>query len=140
MVMIIIGSVYISNCTIQKMIPIWMIVFGSLLIIKNISTLIQRVRALRFRNEEKHSSTFLTVFDSFIALFLIIWFICGNIWVYSNAKSVQYTDSTDSSTYCNQMAFQFAFWLITIIYIVIVFSCLLFCCTICFTIFIPTKK
>lgn len=43
--MVTIGGIYIKRCTFQIMIPIWLIVFGSLLIIKNLSTLIQRIRA-----------------------------------------------------------------------------------------------
>jgi hypothetical protein len=43
--MIALGSVYIRKCTIQKMIPVWLIVFGSLSIIKNLSTLFQRIKS-----------------------------------------------------------------------------------------------
>jgi len=43
--MIFIGSFYIEECSFQKMIPIWLIVFGALSIIKNLSTLIQRIKA-----------------------------------------------------------------------------------------------
>ena len=43
--MIVIGSINLKNCALQKMVPIWLIVFGSLSIIKNLSTLIQRIKA-----------------------------------------------------------------------------------------------
>jgi hypothetical protein len=43
--MVVIGGIYIKQCTFQIMIPIWLIVFGSLLAIKNLSTLIQRIKA-----------------------------------------------------------------------------------------------
>ncbi len=43
--MIIIGSLYLKQCTFQIMIPIWLIVFGALSIVKNLSTLIQRIKA-----------------------------------------------------------------------------------------------
>ena len=149
--MIAIGIVDMKNCSMQKMIPIWLILFGALAIIKNLSTLIQRVKSFRTRGnngpsvntDQSHqtsSSTLLNVFDSFMALFLIIWFICGNIWVYTNASRVQHDDSTLVLTYCNALTFKFAFWIITSIYIVLSLACAFFCCTICFTIFLPTYE
>ena len=44
-VMIIIGALNVKNCTIQTLIPIWLIVAGGLSIIKNSSTLVQRIKA-----------------------------------------------------------------------------------------------
>ena len=140
-IMISVGSIYIKECPIQKMIPIWLIVFGALSVIKNLSTLFQRLKYIRNnRSEESSSNTFLNVFDSFIALFLIIWFVCGNIWVYSNFLRVQHSNKDDTATYCSHLTYLLAFWIINSIYILIALACLIFCCTICFTIFLPTKK
>lgn len=136
--MIVVGSLYVKNCSFQIMIPIWLIVFGALSIIKNLSTLIQRIKALN--NGESSSSTVLNVFDSFMALFLIVWFLCGNYWVYHNKSLVQYDHPSIEATFCNSTTYLTAFWVITSIYIVIGAGLLLFCCTVCFTIFIPTKK
>jgi len=136
--MIAVGSIYVKNCSFQIMIPIWLIVFGALSIIKNLSTLIQRIKALN--NGESNSSTVLNVFDSFMALFLIVWFLCGNYWVYHDRNLVQYSDPSNEETFCNSTTYLTAFWVITSIYIVIGAGILLFCCTVCFTIFIPTKK
>merc|ERR1712127_216720 len=112
------------------MIPIWLIVFGALSIIKNLSTLIQRIKALN--NGESNSSTVLNVFDSFMALFLIVWFLCGNYWVYHDRNLVQYSDPSNEETFCNSTTYLTAFWVITSIYIVIGAGILLFCCTVCF--------
>jgi hypothetical protein len=138
---VLVGIIYIKECPIQRMIPIWLIIFGALLIIKNLSTLIQRIRYLPSdaQDRQKSSSTLLNLFDSFMALFLIIWFVCGNIWTYSNYEHVQYRNATES-TYCKQLVYLSAFWTITSIYILICMACLIFCCTVCFTIFLPTKK
>lgn len=139
--MISLGIMYLKSCPMQKMIPLWLIVFGALAIIKNLSTLIQRIKAFRRRSDShQSSSTFLDVFDSFMALFMIIWFVCGNIWVYQNYYKVQYVDKDIHATYCNQLVYLFSFWIITSIYIFLVLACFIFCCTICFTIFLPTKE
>ena len=39
-----IGIIYIHQCPVQKMIPIWLIIFGAFLMIKNLSTLFQRIK------------------------------------------------------------------------------------------------
>lgn len=138
-VMIIIGSYYLKSCPIQNMIPIWLVIFGSLLIIKNISTLVQRINSLK-KGEEKSSSTAMNVFDSLMSMFIAGWFVCGNIWTYNIRNQVQFDNKLDLATYCSKTTFLFSFWLITSIYILICVGCLTFCITVCLTIFIPSKE
>lgn len=138
-IMILIGSLYLKACSFQIMIPIWLIVFGALSIIKNLSTLIQRIKALN-SPDSNYSSTVLNIFDSFMALFLIVWFLCGNYWIYHDSSLVQYTEPLIEATYCHKTTYLFAFWVITSIYILIGAGILLFCFSVCCTIFIPTKK
>lgn len=137
-IMVILGFYYLNKCTIQKMIPIWLIVFGVLMLVKNISTLVHRINAIK-KGDEKSSSTILSVLDSFMSIFVVVWFVCGNIWVYSIKSQVQHTDPSEFSTFCSKTTYLFSFWFITSIYIVAGFACLTFCFTICLTIFIPTK-
>lgn len=135
-IMIVIGAVHLQNCKIQKMIPIWLIVFGSLAIVKNISTLFQRIKS---RLDEYGGSKLLSLFDSFLGLFLIIWFICGNVWTYPNYTKYVSNDP-NSNDYCHVVVINFAFWIITAVYILIALACIIFCCTICLTILIPSKQ
>ncbi len=144
--MIAIGVLNINNCSMQKMIPFWLIMFGALSVIKNLSTLIQRIKSFRTKSSvnsdqnQSSSNTILNVFDSFMALFLIIWFICGNIWVYANYNQVQYVDNSLEPTYCDRLTYLFSFWIITSIYLLITLGCIFFCGTICFTIFVSTSE
>jgi hypothetical protein len=62
-----------------------------------------------------------------ISLFAGIWFIIGNVWVFSKNSTVQYADST-LGTYCNQTLYMYAFWSIIATYILMVVSC---CCSLC---------
>jgi hypothetical protein len=120
--------------------------FGALSVIKNLSTLIQRIKSFRAKSSvntdqnQSSSNTILNVFDSFMALFLIIWFVCGNIWVYANFSKVQYIDNSLEQTYCDRLTYLFAFWIITSMYLLITLGCIFFCCTICFTIFVSTSE
>jgi hypothetical protein len=52
-------------------------------------------------------------------LWFLAWFIAGNVWVFSNKSYVQYTDPTNTSTYCQQTLYSAAFGLIISTYIVV---------------------
>jgi hypothetical protein len=66
-----------------------------------------------------------------ISLFAVIWFIIGNVWVFSKHSTVQYTNSS-LGTYCNQTLYQYAFWSIIVSYILTVVSgCCSGCSTVC---------
>lgn len=90
--------------------------------------------------DNKPSSTMLSVFDSLMTLIIIVWFLCGNYWVYHDRHLVQYTDPAMEATYCNKTTYLFTFWFLNSVYILLGASVILFCCTIFFTIFIPSKK
>ena len=51
-----------------------------------------------------------------------------------------YKNETINEVYCNQITYELSFWVITIIYLIIGLSCLVFCCSVCCTIFITPKK
>jgi len=136
--MIIVGVSTMGKCPIEPLIPIWLIVSGGLSVIKNLSTLVQRIKALNIKSEKK-GNVFWNVFDTLIAFFLFGWFIVGNFWVYQNYNAMISQPNTKLT--CDYTSFYLSFWVITGVYILVAFSCLLFCCTICFTIFIsPNKK
>lgn len=111
------------------MIPVFLIVFGAVYLTRyTIAT------CLRFgsRNDDEiatesdtDTSRFFNVFLFFVDLFLVVWFIIGSVWVYGNYSEVQYHDSSALS-YCNGVAYLFAFWFTTIHYIV--FGMCMFCC------------
>lgn len=134
--MIIIGAIHFNDCSLQRLIPIWLIVSGFLTITKNISTFVERIKN---RNENQTGNKILTIFDSFLSIAIIIWFICGNIWTYSNYSKVQTADPLKDN-YCHSVVYYFSFWIITSIYILLILACIIFCCTICITLFLPSKK
>ena len=45
--------------------------------------------------------------------------VAGNIWVYGTFSEVQHKNETISSTYCDHTTYWFAFWLITLVYILV---------------------
>lgn len=65
--------------------------------------------------------------SSVIELFLFAWFICGNVWVYS-VKDIVTNDSPTAASYCNYTCYYFAFWSITVSWILIGLFCCCCCC------------
>lgn len=86
----------------QPLIPIWMIVmsagslvWNSIILIRNIIMMLKRSHDPEFN----FSSIILDCFNCLLLLFLIGWFIFGNILVYSKWNLVQY-DSNEANNYC----------------------------------------
>ncbi|CAF1432138.1 unnamed protein product [Adineta ricciae] len=59
-----------------------------------------------------------------LGLFVVIWFIIGNVWVFTAKKTVQFSDPTNPATYCHSAVFNCAFVTIIITYVSL-------CCGIC---------
>ncbi|XP_072349641.1 transmembrane protein 272-like isoform X1 [Scyliorhinus torazame] len=115
-----IGTIYLDSCTKQYMIPIFLIVSGSTTIFFLMISLIPCPP-----NDESNNSNLLKigrVCDRLELLFSTIWFIAGNVWIYSIYKP-EYIDQS-SPDYCNKTLYLFAFWSTTVIYIL--FALMLF--------------
>lgn len=132
--MIVIGAIYKDQCTIERYIPIWLIVAGVFGCISSIVRTASNCYTLFTKrgdaadaegaNNKIQTKGCLT---SLIELFLFAWFIAGNVWVYSVRNSVQYTNPVEGS-YCHQTVYLFSFWLITLSWILSVLFCCCCCC------------
>ncbi|CAL1263305.1 unnamed protein product [Larinioides sclopetarius] len=127
-IMITVGSEYIHDCPVQKMIPISLIVSGSLALLSNIINFIDRFR--RFSESglpRKH--TVIGWINVFLNLFLLSWFLATCYWVYS--ARVQFK-SDDLDTYCHPHLYGFVYWLLNLIFIffgtMVLISGLMMCC------------
>lgn len=124
--MLAIGIVHLNNCPLEPKIPVWLIVLGitgliNCLIRLTTSIIIQ----LRFRKGKSvifHEPLPIFLVTTLIGIFIFIWFCLGNAWVF-NVKSTQQSNDKSSNTYCNQICYDFAFWSIISLWIVV---CLIF--------------
>ncbi|CAL1263303.1 unnamed protein product [Larinioides sclopetarius] len=126
-VMIVIGAEYFNDCPVQKMIPISLIVAGSVALLSNIVNFWDRFK--RFSETgmpKKH--TVIGWINILLNLFLAAWFVATCYWVYS--ADVQYNEET-STSYCNPHLYGFVYWLLNFIFIffgaMIVVSALMMC-------------
>jgi len=119
--MIVIGSYHLHDCKAEKMIPIYLIVLGVVGLVKNLLNLGKKMKAhLTGDDDATRESTRESSLDNLITLFIVIWFIAGNVWIY---RVYMPTDEE-----CNTHLYLFAFWLTTSTYIVV---CLLVSCILC---------
>lgn len=135
---IVIGALYLDDCPLEKYIPIYLVVTGS------ISMLYCCCGRCCNREQEDEGSFIDKVkvnVSRFCALCVIAWFIAGNVWVFSSYGDL----STDpaSGNYCHPIAFNFAFWYIIVMYslcgvFVLVVACC-FCAAAC-TCTCPERK
>jgi len=130
--MIVIGATHLNDCPIERFIPIWLIVAGSFATFNGLSTFFARVRAHWNKSEEVPWE--LTPCDGLIGCFLIIWFICGTVWVFMSYGNL--SEDPASLSYCDPMVYEFAFWIIVFAYCflwlgVLGWCCCRLCCSTC---------
>lgn len=122
--MIVIGAIYVSDCPRQTYIPIYLIVGGCAGILKTVLSLGQRIKNRCENRDDENART--NPFDGTLNCFIVIWFIAGNVWIYSIASDHDDKDS-DSIKYCNKVLYQYAFWMTTGMYILMISTWLIFC-------------
>uniref|UniRef100_H2ZX55 Uncharacterized protein n=1 Tax=Latimeria chalumnae TaxID=7897 RepID=H2ZX55_LATCH len=109
-----IGVVYLDSCPAQKLIPIYLIVSGSIFLFFLFASFIP------CGNEDEPSQTWTPsgVCCGILMLFQFCWFIAvGNVWIYSIYQP-DYI-STMSLRYCHRVLYLYAFWITTLVYILV---------------------
>jgi len=134
--MIVIGALNLSNCPIQRFIPIWLVVAGST------SALLQLINlCMKYARKDEELQEHLEHEggpgsgktgnagpNGLLGCFNFAWFIAGNVWVFSVHNKVQYDNSALLDTYCDATTYKLAFWGILSAYIFIGFFCCCGCC------------
>ena len=81
----VIGSYHLHDCKAEKMIPIYLIVLGVVGLLKNLINLAKKLKAHLANDDDGsaiQSSTRESFLDNLITLFIVVWFIVGNVWIY----------------------------------------------------------
>ncbi|KAF5308815.1 hypothetical protein FQR65_LT06048 [Abscondita terminalis] len=120
-IMLCVGAITFHDCPIKPIIPIYLIVAGSIGIVTKILPIINQ----KFLKRQ--------IVEHFLGcLFFIefVWMILGSVWIYSIYEPPY--EPTGDELYCNKTTYLFAFWLLTLNYIFLVIMisipCLIFCC------------
>lgn len=135
---LIIGSIYLNECPIQKYIPVWLIGFGVYgLFYALISTFEKTYEFYRKKSDPEYKFNKLVAIKTIIGLFGFAWLIAGSVWVYKIYGTVDYNNEM-SPNYCQKDAYLFAFSVLTTIYSIGGFMCCCVCC--CLSIYLICGK
>ncbi|XP_047461429.1 transmembrane protein 272-like [Mugil cephalus] len=123
---IVLGVVYLRQCPVQHLIPIYLLVMGA----SSIGSLC--VTYIRTALQDSACFLLITIFMSLLHIFNLFWFVAGTYWVYS-VYPPDYSPHT--VRYCHKTTYLFAFIVNTIMWgaIALMFVCgccgyLLICC------------
>ncbi|KAK9509237.1 hypothetical protein O3M35_006592 [Rhynocoris fuscipes] len=123
--MLVIGALYLSDCPANNNIPLYLLVGGLFGILKQILQLYCRIKKGHNRSgaeEEREEKT--STIQSLLSCFMFVWFILGSYWVYSTYKP---NFDPERGTYCNKTVYYFAFWQLTVVYIMFIMMTLCLC-------------
>ncbi|KAG8181406.1 hypothetical protein JTE90_023569 [Oedothorax gibbosus] len=126
-IMIVIGSIYLEDCTVQPYIPIYLVVAASLGIFVNVMFLSWKCCCV----DSKVCEILYYGVSGLISIFSIVWYILGCVWIYG-VQDVEFED-TFSENYCHKTLYYFAFWLLNVTFILLGLCLILglcLCCTI----------
>ncbi|XP_046852795.1 transmembrane protein 272-like isoform X2 [Xenia sp. Carnegie-2017] len=135
--MIVIGVHFRHNCPVEPFIPIYLIIAGSCGLLKCLTLSFEKFKSCNTTQEQafvenyssnedlSNTSKFM---DGLLNIFMFTWFIAGNVWVYSHYKPNMKPSSKNLSNYCDPTVYWFAFWVVTVSYVImgIIFFCI--CC------------
>ncbi|XP_051918811.1 transmembrane protein 272-like [Hippocampus zosterae] len=112
---IIMGAVHLDDCPRQHYIPIYLIVVGIFAIMLVACVCLPCAR----EPKDGPPNPFCRIslgWNALLAVFLVAWFIAGNVWIYSIYKPNYYKNVTSAEPYCDKILYLFAFWTTTLIY------------------------
>ncbi|XP_061196740.1 transmembrane protein 272-like [Saccostrea echinata] len=133
---IVIGALYLDDCPLQRLIPVYLIVSG---VLGPVFGIFERCRSALCTVETApgQRETIPNAYGYcgyFTAILLgLVWtglFILGNVLVYGTYDVV--SSNSTSVEYCHPTAYYFTFWSITSFYILLGFSLVVFSC--CFAV------
>ncbi|XP_061664573.1 transmembrane protein 272-like [Syngnathoides biaculeatus] len=112
------GAAHLDDCPRQHYIPVYLIVVGVALSLLVLVTGLPCARVPK----DGPPNPFCWVslgWNSLLAVFLVSWFVAGNVWIYSIYKPNYHKNVTSAEPYCDKTLYLFAFWTTTLVYIVV---------------------
>lgn len=132
-VQIVLGTIYLKDCPAQPYIPIYVLVSGVFTMCLSLLSCLPCARESE-GGEQNPLSSICTAWNSLLTVFLFCWFIAGNVWIYS-IYAPSYSP-LDVGKYCHKTLYLFAFWMTTLVYILVGVllvggCCALICMAVC---------
>ncbi|CAF3230037.1 unnamed protein product [Rotaria socialis] len=106
---LIVGSLFKDECSINYLIPIYLIVAG-------VTGLVYVIISMGQACVSESGRLVLLALKVLFELFSLAWLIAGNVWVFSVQSTVQFTNHNETNTYCHPTAYNCAFITIILTY------------------------
>uniref|UniRef100_A0AC35TPW6 Transmembrane protein n=1 Tax=Rhabditophanes sp. KR3021 TaxID=114890 RepID=A0AC35TPW6_9BILA len=125
--MIIVASNHVDDCPVEKYIPWWMIIFGTIVLTRSVLQLV--VRKVYGKNPDLRagpdSRLWSLVFaGKLLNLALLVFYVMGVLWVLPALTRISFTAKEGTDLYCDRVTFIFA----TVVLAFITSMLLLLCC------------
>ena len=121
------GALNIDNCRLEPLIPVYLIGFGVACFCKLLLFAGKIIRKedsnLIGEKQPTRIADWCRFFQLLFTLFLIAWFILGNVWVYRLYKNFYYLHSDHYNLDCDKTVYLVAFWIVNSTYAIIMSSC-----------------
>lgn len=143
---ILVGSVYLNRCEVNRLIPIWLIVFGVLSLIQTMINVAKRCCSCKKNDDEESGQDYGrrsgSCFESLLTTFLFVWIIIGSVWVFRLFDSFKTNNCIDfselnSDVCCHPVPYLFSFVTLIVMYTI---SALILCCSCCCIIFFALRS
>jgi len=129
-VIVVFGSLNIGNCSQEPLIPVYLIGFGAAWFCKLLLFLTKALQKkdsnLIGEKKPTRAADWRRFLQIFLSLFLITWFILGNVWVYRLYKNFYYFHSENYGKYdldCDKTVYLVAFWIVNSTYAIFMCGC-----------------
>ncbi|XP_062506071.1 uncharacterized protein LOC134182652 isoform X2 [Corticium candelabrum] len=116
------GSLNVGECRIESQLPIWLIVMGVFQLLEGSCRLCYHTSRQESDDNELSKDP--------VVLFLVVWFIVGNVFVFKNWTDytpIKLNGTMINENYCDQLTMRFAFWTIVSYYIICGVVCVCVC-------------
>lgn len=131
------GSVFLNDCPGQRIIPIWLIVFGCVSLLQTTINIVKRFFKKKSRRDEEegdqanYANRTGSCFESLVSIFLFVWIILGSYWVFG--YYYVWRDGCNRApmgcnSLCNPIPYLFSYIVLIVIYVTSCIFCLCCCC------------
>jgi len=130
--LLVVGAVNINNCPAERLIPIYLIVAAVFSILRAILNWYYTWCHPKIKNRQALNAVDATdqtpkpsPFSNIINLFLLIWLVCGAIWVFRTHPQMEHADQP---YYCDRLTYWTAYIYVIVCLALMALSLIIGCC------------
>ncbi|XP_061566200.1 transmembrane protein 272-like [Cololabis saira] len=113
-----VGAVHLYDCPRQPFIPMCLIVVGVFSLSLAVLPCLPFIQLLK-NDASTLMGRICTTWNSLISIVIFLWFITGNVWIYSIYQPNYNKNTTFVDPYCDEQLYLFSFWTTTLVYILL---------------------